>query len=134
MYKVLVVFVFCLLFSCNNNEYKKPENALDAGREFIHYSLIGRFNTAKKYMIQDEENLRLMEKVSDIYNKMTEQEKAGYNSASINIKEVQDMDDSATIINYSNSYKKRDQKVKVIKYNGEWLVDFKYTFVGQPVE
>ncbi|HEX8358071.1 MAG TPA: hypothetical protein VF610_11685, partial [Segetibacter sp.] len=66
-----------------------------------------------------------------IFNKYSEQEKASFNKASINIAEVSDViPDSVTIISFSNSYRKVPQKLKVIRHNGEWLVDFKYTFSG----
>ena len=130
MYKLL----FCLsifIFSCNNKgDYRKPESALEAGREFIDNSLNGHYNTAKKYMLLDQENIYWLDKVSKDYNKLSEQDKAGYSQASININEVADVSDSITVINYTNSYKKRSQKVKVVKHNGEWVVDFKYTFSG----
>jgi hypothetical protein len=134
MKKLIPFILLAFLFSCKNEneEYKKPENALDAGREFIDNSLKGRFNTARKYMLQDDDNLFWMEKVSNDYNKMSEQDKAGLGKASINIIEVADLADSVTIINYSNSYKKRPQKVKVVNQNGNWLVDFKYTFTENP--
>ncbi len=53
---LLLLTLMLFLFSCKNKdeEYHKPENALDAGREFIDQSLKGRFNTAKRYMLQDE--------------------------------------------------------------------------------
>ncbi len=126
----IVVCVFAVACNNDNNEYKKPENALDAGREFINNSLKGHFNAAKKYMLPDEENLYWLDKVSGDYNKMTERDKTGFSNASININEVADVNDSITIINYSNSYKHRTQKVKVVRYNGDWMVDFKYTFSG----
>jgi hypothetical protein len=132
--KYLLFILACvLLFSCKNEdeEYKKAENALDAGREFIQHSLKGKFNTANRYMLQDEDNQFWLAKSIQIFNKYTEQEKAAFNKASININEVNDVTpDSVTIITFSNSYKKVPQKLKVVKYNGEWLVDFKYTFSG----
>lgn len=132
--KYLLLFAAILfLFSCQNadEEYHKPENALDAGREFIDQSLKGRFNTAKKYMLQDEDNLYWLSKTSENYNKYTEQDKTGFSKASINISEISDVvPDSVTIISYSNSYRNRPQKIKVVKYNGEWVVDLKYTFSG----
>ena len=132
MKKFLVAF-FCLaVFACNDNknEYEKPENALDAGRSFIEHSLRGQFSTAKRYMIADKENLYWLEKVSTDYNRLSEKDKNGFSNSSIKINEVADVSDSITVINYSNSYKNRAQKVKVVKHNGDWLVDFKYTFSG----
>jgi len=130
---LLIIFVSLLLYSCNNeeDEYHVPENALDAGREFIGQSLKGNFKTADKYMLQDKENQYWLSKWSGQFNKISEQEKASYSKASINIAEVNDVvPDSVTIISFSNSFKKAPQKVKVIKYNGDWKVDFKYTFSG----
>jgi hypothetical protein len=132
--KYLVLLMgFVFLFACKNKneEYHKPEDALDAGREFIQQSLQGHFTVAKQYMLQDEENNYWLSKSSEEFNKLSEQEKAGYSKSSINIKEVAEVvKDSVTVISYSNSYKNRPSKIKVVKYNGDWLVDFKYTFSG----
>jgi hypothetical protein len=125
-------FLISFVAACNNSDkdYRKPENALDAGREFIDHSLKGRFNVAKRYMLQDADNIYWLDKVSGDYNKYSQQEKVGYSSASIRISEVADVNDSVTIINFKNTYTNRPQKVKVLKINHEWLVDFKYTFSG----
>lgn len=132
--KLLFVTILSLaLFSCFNegDEYHLPENALDAGREFIQQSLKGKFKTADRYMLQDDENRYWLSKWSEQFNKISEQEKTFFGKASINIAEVNDViPDSVTVISFSNSYKKIPQKVKVIKHNGEWKVDFKYTFSG----
>ena len=131
-YFLSLLFILFLL-SCNNpgEEYHTPENALDAGREFIQQTLKGKFNTANKYMLQDEDNKFWLNKWSQEFNKMSEQEKTGYSNAAINISEVKDVvPDSLTTINFSNSFKNRPQKIKVIKSKGEWKVDFKYTFSG----
>lgn len=130
---VLLVFV-SILFACNGNngDYQKPENALDAGRSFIENSLKGHFTTAKMYMLPTEENNYWLNKVSQDYNQYTEKDKNGYSNASINIIEVADqVPDSILIINYSNSYIKRPQSLKVVKFNGDWKVDLNYTFAGK---
>jgi hypothetical protein len=130
---LITIFVCLLIFSCTNkeDEFHKPENAFDAGREFIEQSLKGKFNTADKYMLQDQDNQYWLNKWKQEFNKISEQEKASYSKASINISEVDDViPDSVTIIHFSNSYKNIPQKLKVIKYKGDWKVDFKYTFSG----
>ena len=133
MQYLLISFLLLSLLSCLNKdeEYQKPENALEAGREFIEQSLKGKINTAGKYMLQDQDNQYWLAKWSEQFKKMSEQEKASYNKASIRIAEVADViPDSVTIIRFSNSFKNTPQKLKVVKYNGEWKVDFKYTFSG----
>lgn len=129
----LIIFSFLWLSSCKNkeDEYHAPENALDAGREFIEQSLRGKFNTANQYMLQDKDNQYWLARSSEQFNRISEQEKASYNKSSIRILEVNDViPDSVTIINFSNSFKNTPQKLKVIKYQGQWKVDFKYTFSG----
>lgn len=130
---LVIVLLFMQIWSCKSESDKYPssENALDAGRQFIEYSLKGKFNAAGQYMLQDEDNQYWLSKVSQDFNKHTEEEKARYQQASINIHEVTDVvPDSITIINFSNSYKKSPQKIKVVNHRGQWLVDFKYTFSG----
>lgn len=132
--KYYFIIIMCLFaFSCKNEDedYHEPENALDAGREFIQQSLKGKFSAANKYMLQDEDNQFWLAKWNKEFNSISEQEKASYNKASIIINEVEDVvPDSVTIINFSNSFRKVPQKLKVVKYKGNWQVDFKYTFSG----
>lgn len=132
--KYFLFFIACIfLFSCKNEdeEYHQPESALDAGREFIQQSLKGKFTIANKYMLQDEENQFWLGKSIQTFNKYSEEEKTAFSRASIVITEVADViPDSVTIINFSNSYRKVPQKLKVVKNNNNWLVDFKYTFSG----
>ena len=82
-------------------------------------------------MLQDEENNYWLAKWSEEFNKISEQEKTGFSNASINIMEITDIiADSVTIIHYTNSFKNKPQKIKVLKSNDTWMVDFKYTFSG----
>jgi len=127
----LILLSIVRLFSCKNNEYQQPDNALDAGRSFIEMALKGKFNTARQYMLQDEENGYWLNKWMEEFNKSSEQDKAGYAAASINILEIEDVvADSVTIIHFTNSYRKLPKKLKVMKSSGKWVVDFKYTFSG----
>ncbi|MDB5191647.1 MAG: hypothetical protein JWQ96_1210 [Segetibacter sp.] len=128
---VITILAFLFLLACNDKKAEKAENAIDAGRQFIDLSLKGKFNDAKQYMLQDDDNLYWLTKSNEAFNKYSEQEKTQFSQASINILEVADVvKDSVTIISFSNSYRNQPQKVKVVKYKGDWLVDFKYTFSG----
>ena len=61
-------------------------------------------------------------------SRMSPADKQGYRDASINIHNVETVNDSTTIVNYSNSYKKEKADLKVVRLNGAWLVDFKHSF------
>lgn len=133
MKHLAIIASIWLLICCNSKKenFTEPDNALDAGREFIQLSLQGKFNAANMYMLQDDDNKYWLDKWSKEFAQKSEQEKTAFATASINISEVADVvPDSVTVIVFSNSFKKSSQKVKVVKQNGRWRVDFKYTFSG----
>jgi hypothetical protein len=128
---ILTLLAVVSIIACTENKDTKAESALDAGRQFIDLSLKGKFNDAKQYMLQDDDNLFWLSKSNEAFNKYSEQERTQFSQASINILEVADVvKDSVTVISFSNSYRNQPQKVKVVKYKGNWLVDLKYTFSG----
>jgi hypothetical protein len=123
----LFVLIAC---GCNNSNYEDSVTALDGGREFIDGCLKGDFKQAAHYMVDDSENQSDLLKIKRDYNLKSTDEKHSYATASIIINNDETINDSTHIINYENSYDKVARKVKVIKRNGKWLVDFKYTFNG----
>ncbi len=62
------------------------------------------------------------------YLKTDADTKSGYRSASINIHQVSPVNDSTTVVIYSNSFKNDHDTLKVLKQNGQWLVDLKYLY------
>ena len=134
MLKIVFTVISCLVFiACNQSNTKsKPTDPLTAGRYFIDASLKGDYKDARRYILEDSLNLMYFDRISDFYQKMKPEEKEGYKNANIIIgtEGVEAVSDSVTIINYSNTFKNRPSKIKVVKVNGDWLVDFKYTFSG----
>ncbi|HEX2847059.1 MAG TPA: hypothetical protein VHN59_10960 [Chitinophagaceae bacterium] len=122
------VLLLAGLLACKNAEEVKSENAIDAARNFIQSALNGEFDKASQYMVDDSLNrqdLHLMERLS---KNLTSEEKQKYKEASIRIHETRLVNDSATVIYYSNSYKNKRDSLKVVNQDGQWLVDFKYIF------
>lgn len=101
---------------------------MDAARDFIRASLDGKFDNAKKYLLQDSSNLQFLNAVERNYAKMDAGTRSGYRSASINIHLVDPVNDSTTIVVYSNSFKNDHDTLKVLKIDNNWLVDLKYLF------
>ncbi|HUS02369.1 MAG TPA: hypothetical protein VMY77_11615 [Chitinophagaceae bacterium] len=132
MYKILLIAFISLFFiSCDQqvNKAKKNADPLEAGREFINASLTGNYDYAKKYLLTDSTNLMYFERFVDFDEKKPARDKEGYKNANIIINSTEKISDSVTVINYSNTYKKEPAKIKLIRKNNEWLVDFKYTFL-----
>lgn len=131
MKKNLIIFSFLLFLigACNTEqgEEKVAENDLDAARSFIQAALQGKWDIASEYMLHDSANDGRMDAVSRIQR--SSDEKQGLWNASINIHSRKLINDSTSIIIYSNSYyKENTDTLKVIKHGGKWLVDFKYLF------
>lgn len=129
---LLALFVLVLFASsCNNNaKSPRPGDAIGVGREFIEASLKGRYDDAKRYLLPDSLNLMYFERMQGFYQKMSASEKQGYKEANIIINDAEEISDSLTILNYSNTFKKEPAKIKLVRIASEWWVDFKYSFSG----
>jgi hypothetical protein len=135
---LLFGFLFLLfLAACSNTETDRSdttqttESDVDAARNFIRTALDGRYDKLGKMVLPDSANLALIEVAQMAYqSRMSPEEKRGYRDASINIHNVHTVNDSTTIISYSNSLKKEKSDLKVVQRSGNWLVDFKYSFPG----
>jgi hypothetical protein len=137
------VLAICFLFlqfflACNSSdktEIPASENDVDAARNFIDAALKGHYDDARKLVLQDSANNAWIDLFRRNYQEhMSLADKAGYREASINIHNVATLNDSTTVVQYSNSYKKQNDSLKVIRRNGAWLVDLKYSFPSSPTD
>ena len=129
--KSLIICLLALpfLFACNNNHKStSSENDVDAARNFLDAALDGKWNDAKVFLVQDSTNVQLLETVENKYDHFPNSEKLNYMNASPIFHDSRKVNDSVTIISYSNSYTNRRDSLKIVRLNGQWLVDLKYTF------
>ena len=122
------LFLLFIVASCNNNDQqnKKAEDDLDAARTFIDAALKGDFNKAKDYAVKDSINLQFLDVRERIYKNLDGKEKEEYRNASIHLFDVKKVNDSTTVVIYANSFKNDKDTLKVLRLNGQWLVDVKY--------
>lgn len=116
--------------ACNNSPEIRKTDPLESGRGFIEASLQGDYVEAKKYLLQDSTNIEYFNGLRDFNSKRSKEEREGYKDANIIIDSTQKISDSVTIISYSNTYKMKPSKLKMVRQKNEWFVDFKYTFTG----
>ena len=122
--KHLFLIALLAIAGCNQQKnYPKAENALDAAREFIDAALKGDFNRAAQYMTHDAVNEQLLQTERIKYEGQLSAVKKQLGQSVINIIEIADLNESETIVNYSNSFDKVAHKIKTKKINGNWLVD-----------
>jgi hypothetical protein len=126
MKKLLIAPLSFLLFACSNQRsFKKAEDAQDAGREFIRASLDGDYERAEFYLLSDTTNRVLMAKWEKGFEGGDPASKKNYKDADILPINIQTLNDSVTIYTFSNSYKKDTTTIKIVRIQGEWLVDLK---------
>ena len=130
MRRIIFYLLAITVFSCNPSGFKKPEDGLDAGREFVRAVLDGDYKKGELYVMPDEEDLRLYKRYTEYMRKRTGKELIELKQASIIINKVEEVSDTIQIINYSNSYTQKPIDIKVVRKDGEWWVDFSYTFSG----
>ena len=136
--KKLIYFSSFLLFfvaACNNEDKKNevPEDDINAARYFIKAALEGDFDKARTYIVRDSLNLQDIDVSERLYKeRMKPEDKIKYKGASIIVHEVKRLNDSTTVVYYSNTYRNQKDSLKVLKLEGKWLVDFKYIFKYQP--
>lgn len=118
---------FLLLAACGggteSTSYRKAEDALDAGREYVNACLQGDFSKAAFYIVADEPNHHLLQQTEKSYREKDKEGRQQLRNASINIHEVKDLTDSTTEIHYSNSFDKTTHTLQVVKRDQTWLVD-----------
>ena len=103
---------------------------MDAASKFLRAALDGDYKKARTYLVNDSTNNQMIDIYeSDYNNSLPPEDKKAYKTASIRfLKETHEVNDSTTIVHYSNSYKNRPDSLKIVKLNGQWFIDLNFTF------
>ena len=128
---ILLLLLSCGLIACGSDRQSNSnssDNDIDAARNFIQAALVGDFDRAKVFMVKDSINNENINAIERLNERQGKEEKEKYQTASIRIHQNRNVNDSTSIIYYSNSYKNKIDSLKVIRVGGKWLVDFKYIF------
>jgi hypothetical protein len=129
MIPLKAIFISCFLFflvACNAGKtFKKAEDAQDAGRQFIRASLDGDYEKARFYLLNDSVNLLLISKWQQGFDRMDRDTRQQYRDASILPINIRTINDSVTVYSFSNSFRKDTTTVRIVRIQGEWLVDLK---------
>jgi len=126
MIRKLIIPAVLLLAACgDSHSLKKAEDAQDAGREFIRASLDGNYEKASFFLYPDSTNKMLFEKWKRDHERLDHEEQKKYRNADILPINIQALNDSVTSYTYANTYKKDTTTIRVVRINGEWLVDLK---------
>ena len=113
------------------DEEIKLNDPLSSGRGFIESALKGDYVKADKYLLKDSTNQQYLEGLIDFNKNSNKEERENYRNASIIVDSLVEVSDSVNILYYKNSFKKESSKLKMVRKNNDWLVDFKYSFTNE---
>ena len=133
---IVTGFLFLQFFcACSNEEQATPtsENDVDAARNFINAVLQANFDKAGDYLVPDSANKEYMALTEQTFERKTPQERQMYADASINIHAVKPLNDTVTIVHYSNSFTNVKDSIKVVRIDNQWLIDLKYSLAPKQV-
>ena len=128
---IYILLLYVSFFSCKQPEgFHEAEDPMDAGREFLRSVLDGDFEKASLYVLDNAEDKELLERYKGYMKNQPQKERLNLKSSSIIINKIVNVNDSVTIINYSNSYSMKPTNLKVVLSDKKWRIDFSYTFSG----
>jgi hypothetical protein len=134
MKKIISLFILMALLSCHSEDaYKKPSDATDCFRSFVEATMKGKFELASEYMLKDSTNDYLLTVVKKTYEGYSKAKKDSMRmlSGDFNIHEIANVNDTVTVINFSNKVMPDQQfPIRVIKIKDNYFVDLKYTQSG----
>lgn len=131
--KLFTIILFFAAFTACNDTRRNPLTDIDVARAFIKDILENDYKNAKTLVLDEEMNKQYFELSKKDFEGKSKEELENYKKADIIINEIKNVNDSVTIVNYSNSYKKNMKyEVKVVRINSLWLVDLKHTFQEVP--
>lgn len=126
LFSLLLGFI---LSNCGGADKEtSSENNVDAARNFIRAALDGKFREARALMLNDSVNTNYLDLAERAYKRWSQDIRDSYRTSSIVIHQVDNNNDSTTIVIYSNTYKNDHDTLRVIKQNDQWLVDLKYLY------
>jgi len=128
---VIIALMLPVFGACSEPEgFKKPEDGLDAASSFVRATLDGDYAKAERYVMRDEEDLRLFQRYKVHMKQVPEKERLGLKSANMIIDSVRTPSDSVTLVHYSNTFHRQSTRLRAVRIGGEWWIDFSDTFGG----
>lgn len=123
--------ICAITLSACDNKKKVPNSDIGVAEAFINDILDNNFKEAETFVLKEETNKQYFDLFKKEFESKSAADLENYKNSDIIINEISPVNDSMSIVNYSNSFKKdKSNKLKMVRVDGQWLVDLKYTFSG----
>lgn len=131
LYRLALLIALSGCMQAENKSEPSASSDIDAGRKFVRAALDGKFDQAQDYLLSDSLNLNYLEVAARSYDKLSNADKASYKGASIVVHENRSINDSTTLLIFSNSFKNDKDTLRVVRKDNKWMVDLAYLFLNQ---
>lgn len=119
------------MFSCASKEEKpNPQDDIETAQVFMQAFCKGNYALCNQFMVASNGNDSLLKAQLAIFENKTSTQKKELSESSIVIHNREEVTPTETIITYNTSVNKTIHKLKLVKKENMWLVDFAYTFNG----
>jgi len=132
--RIQLAALLLLAVGCTNTENKnilEGSNDIDAGRKFVRAALDGKFDQAQQFLLADTLNLNYLEVAARSYDKLSNADKENYKGASILIHESKSLNDSTSLLIFSNSFKNDRDTLRVVRKGNRWMVDLSFLYLHE---
>jgi hypothetical protein len=124
------LFITILLAACGQ-KHEVVNTDIGVAEAFINHLNQRHFDDAGRLMVSDKENSEMFEIFKTHFEQKPAAELMEYAKASIVVHQLNDINDSTSLLRYSLSIKQTDtNELKMVKQGGQWLVDLKHTLTG----
>jgi hypothetical protein len=117
--------------STENKNITEGSSDIDVGRKFVRAALDGKFDQAQRFLLSDTLNLNYLEVAGRSYDKLSNADKENYKGASILIHESKSLNDSTSLLIFSNSFKNDQDTLRVVRKDNQWKVDLSYLYLHE---
>jgi hypothetical protein len=105
-----------------------PSTDIEAANQFVQNIWQSDFKKAEKLLLPDETNKQTLDGFAVYFKRKPKEELEKYKNATLILNNINPLNDSVSIVNYSPSFNKTEKnELKLVRKNNQWLIDIKYT-------
>jgi hypothetical protein len=125
MLKIAFLLIAFTVSACGTS-YEEPETAIDAGRQFISAIYNGNFKRAGQLIVKNDENRVILEQtIEKDFRTRDGFGKEALSKASIRINDIKTINNTTTLIYFTNAYTNKESELEIKKEGEFWRVDLR---------
>lgn len=132
LFLVIAAALSSLLSGCTG--YPEPEDATDAGRQFVEALYNGNFKRARLLLVTDNEaQQKALQAIEKDFRSRNSADKEALSKSPMVIKSINNGENGAAVIQFQNAYTQQPASIYCVSAAGLWRVDLEQSkFYSKP--